>query len=121
AAAASQPVPSSKSIQSSEPVVRRASLRVAAGPELGRVFTLALEPAGRPLRGGRSELCDLVLRDPRVSDLHFELVPQRGALVVRDLDSAAGVLSGDLRVREAWLALGATFSVGGTDLQLVDL
>ena len=113
--------PTMSSLRASERVVRRLSLRVAAGPDLGRVFTRALEAAGRPLRGGCSELCDLVLRDPRVSDLHFELIPQRGALVVRDLDSASGVLSGDLRVREAWLTPGASFSVGGTRLELVEL
>ncbi|HEY8374907.1 MAG TPA: sigma 54-interacting transcriptional regulator [Nannocystis sp.] len=102
-------------------VVSRLALRVVSGPDAGRRFTFALDGAGRPLRGGRSDLCDLVLRDPRVSDVHFELVAQRGALIVRDLDSATGVLSGDLRVREAWLAPGTTFTVGATILELAAL
>ncbi|WAS92148.1 sigma-54-dependent Fis family transcriptional regulator [Nannocystis punicea] len=109
------------SLSTSERVVQRVVLRVAAGPDAGRVFSLDLDVAGRPLRGGRSELCDLHLRDPRVSDLHFELAPQRGALVVRDLDSATGVLVGDMRVREAWMAPGAGFSIGATRLELVAL
>lgn len=122
AAAASTPpshVLGDMPVPTSERIVRRVALRITAGPEVGRVFHFDLAPAGRPLRGGRSEQCDLVLRDPRVSDLHFELVPQRGALVVRDLDSATGVLIGDLRVREAWLASGTSFSVGGTQLAVV--
>ncbi|WP_170136081.1 sigma-54-dependent Fis family transcriptional regulator [Nannocystis exedens] len=109
------------SIQPSERVVHRIVLRVSAGPDAGRQFTFDLELADRPLRGGRSELCDLDLRDPRVSDLHFELVAQRGALIVRDLDSATGVLVGDMRVREAWLAPGTGFCIGGTRLELVAL
>lgn len=111
-------VPQDMSIATTEPVVRRVRLRIAAGPEAGRVFTRDLTVAGAPLRGGRSDVCDVVLCDPRVSDLHFELVPQRGALIVRDLASATGVLVGDLRVREAWLAPGAGFCIGGTRLEL---
>lgn len=105
-------------------VLRRCTVRVAAGPDAGRRFDLELDgPAARPLRGGRSDLCDLVLGDPRVSDVHFELVQQRGQVLVRDLDSAGGVHAGELRLREAWLAPGATFRVGGTTLELaaVDL
>src|SRR5690606_21927263 len=108
-------------ISTAERVVRRICLRVAAGPDAGRVFTCDLDAAGPPLRGGRSELCDVVLRDPRVSDLHFELLPPRGALLVRDLDSATGLLIGALRVREAWLSPGTGFCIGGTRLELVDL
>lgn len=106
-----------------ERAVRRLALRAVSGPDAGRIFTFDVDPADRPLRGGRSELCDLVLRDPRVSDVHFEIVPHRGGLVVRDLDSATGLLSGDLRVREAWLVPGAEFCVGVTVLELaaVDL
>ncbi|MDC0671085.1 sigma-54-dependent Fis family transcriptional regulator [Nannocystis radixulma] len=109
------------SLASTERVVQRIELRITAGPEAGRTLTHEFEIAGPALRGGRSELCDLVLRDPRASDVHFELAPQRGALVVRDLDSAGGVLVGDLRVREAWLASGTGFCVGGTHLELVAL
>lgn len=109
------------SLQKPERVVHRVVLRVAAGPDVGRLFTFDLDVAGPPVRGGRSELCDLDLRDPRVSDMHFELTPQRGALIVRDLDSATGVLVGDMRVREAWLVPGTGFSIGGTRLELVAL
>jgi len=109
------------SLPSPERVVHRVVLRITAGPEAGRLLTHEFDIAGPSLRGGRSELCDLVLRDPRASDVHFELVPQRGALVVRDLDSATGVLVGDLRVREAWLAPGTGFCVGGTRLELAAL
>ncbi len=101
-------------------VVRRFTLRIAAGPDAGRTFDLETDggAAARPLRGGRSELCDVVLRDPAASDVHFELLSRRGQLLVRDLDSAAGLHAGDLRVREAWLAPGAGFRVGGTTLEL---
>jgi hypothetical protein len=102
-------------------VLRTVAVRVVAGPDAGRVHRLELAggPAARPLRGGRSDLCDLVLADPRVSDVHFELVPLRGQLVLRDLDSAGGVFVGQARVREAWLAPGSSFTVGGTTLELV--
>ncbi|MDC0717030.1 sigma-54-dependent Fis family transcriptional regulator [Nannocystis bainbridge] len=115
------PVVQDISPPNAERVVRQVALRVVAGPEAGRIFTFDHEIAGGPLRGGRSELCDLVLRDPRVSDLHFQLAAQRGGLIVRDLDSATGILVGDIRVREALLTPGACFSVGGTRLELVAL
>lgn len=101
-------------------VVRRFTLRVAAGPDEGRTFDLETDggASARPLRGGRNDLCDIVLRDPTASDVHFELVSRRGQLLVRDLDSADGLLAGSLRVREAWLAPGAGFRVGGTTLEL---
>lgn len=113
--------PQDMSLQTFERVVHRVVLRVVAGPDAGRLFNFDLEVAGRPLRGGRSELCDFVLRDPRVSDMHFELAAQRGALIVRDLDSATGVLVGDMRVREAWLVPGTGFCIGATRLELVTL
>lgn len=107
-------------VAANDRVLRRFTLRIAAGPDAGRTFDLETDggPAARPLRGGRSELCDLVLGDPRVGDVHFELASQRGQLLVRDLDSAGGLHVGDLRVREAWLAPGAAFRVGHTLLEL---
>lgn len=102
-------------------VLRTIAVRVVAGPDAGRLHRLELVggPAARPLRGGRNDVCDLVLADPRVSDVHFELAPLRGQLVLRDLDSAGGVHLGGARVREAWLSPGTAFTVGGTTLELV--
>lgn len=107
-------------VAANDRVLRRFTLRISAGPDAGRTFDLETDggPAARPLRGGRSELCDVVLGDPRVSDVHFELASQRGQLLVRDLDSAAGLHAGELRLREAWLAPGASFRVGGTTIEL---
>jgi len=93
-------------------------LGVSSGPEAG---------AMHPLREGtynigRGEGCDISLaRDPRVSRRHATLEVHGTDVVLRDLGSTNGLITGGLRVDEVRLAPGTRVLAGDSVLELADV
>src|SRR6185369_168038 len=85
-----------------------------SGPGAGRslAMTHALATAGRHSTN------DLVLADPGVSGVHFELRRLGERVHVRDAGSTNGTWLGPHKITEAELASGAEITVGGTLLRL---
>ncbi|MGB1012491.1 MAG: sigma 54-interacting transcriptional regulator [Nannocystaceae bacterium] len=86
----------------------RVVLRVCDGPQRGK----ELRVVSRKIRGGRSELNDLVVDDGSISGVHFELILEEQGVLLRDLGSTNGTWVGTVRVREAWIEPGTTFRAG---------
>jgi FHA domain len=68
----------------------------------------------RPFTIGRDPGNDIVLRDPKVSRHHSEIVFERGFFVLHDLASANGSFINGRRVRVAPLTHGAQVRMGNT-------
>lgn len=68
----------------------------------------------RPFTVGRDPGNDIVLRDPKVSRHHAEIVFERGFFVVHDLASANGTFVNGRRVRVAPLTHGAKLRLGNS-------
>lgn len=68
----------------------------------------------RPFTIGRDPGNDIILRDPKVSRHHSEIVFERGFFVLHDLASANGTYVNGKRVRVAPLTHGAKLRMGNT-------
>src|SRR4029077_15501649 len=68
----------------------------------------------RPFTVGRDPGNDIILRDPKVSRHHSEIVFERGFFVLHDLASANGPYGNGKRVRVAPLTHGAKLRMGNT-------
>ena len=68
----------------------------------------------RPFTVGRDPGNDIILRDPKVSRHHAEIVFERGFFVLHDLASANGTYVNNKRVRVAPLTHGARLRLGNT-------
>jgi pSer/pThr/pTyr-binding forkhead associated (FHA) protein len=68
----------------------------------------------RPFTVGRDPGNDIILRDPKVSRHHAEIIFERGFFVVHDLSSANGTYINSKRVRVAPLTHGAKMRMGNT-------
>jgi pSer/pThr/pTyr-binding forkhead associated (FHA) protein len=68
----------------------------------------------RPFTVGRDPGNDIILRDPKVSRHHAEIVFERGFFVLHDLSSANGTYVNAKRVRVAPLTHGAKVRMGNT-------
>ncbi len=68
----------------------------------------------RPFTIGRDPGNDIILRDPKVSRHHAEIVFERGFFVLHDLASANGTYVNSKRVRVAPLTHGAKLRMGNT-------
>jgi pSer/pThr/pTyr-binding forkhead associated (FHA) protein len=68
----------------------------------------------RPFTVGRDPGNDIILRDPKVSRHHAEIVFERGFFVLHDLASANGTYVNSKRVRVAPLTHGAKLRMGNT-------
>jgi FOG: FHA domain len=68
----------------------------------------------RPFTVGRDPGNDIILRDPKVSRHHAEIIFERGFFVVHDLSSANGTYINSKRVRVAPLTHGAKVRIGNT-------
>src|SRR5262249_26770161 len=68
----------------------------------------------RPFTVGRDPGNDIILRDPKVSRHHAEIVFERGFFVLHDLASANGTYVNSKRVRVAPLTHGAKIRLGNT-------
>ncbi|HEX9161098.1 MAG TPA: FHA domain-containing protein [Thermoanaerobaculia bacterium] len=68
----------------------------------------------RPFTVGRDPGNDIILRDPKVSRHHAEVVFERGFFVLHDLASANGTYVNGKRVRVAPLTHGAKVRMGNS-------
>jgi pSer/pThr/pTyr-binding forkhead associated (FHA) protein len=68
----------------------------------------------RPFTVGRDPGNDIILRDPKVSRHHAEIVFERGFFVLHDLASANGSYVNSKRIRVAPLIHGAQVRLGNT-------
>ena len=68
----------------------------------------------RPFTLGRDPGNDIILRDPKVSRHHAEIMFQRGFFVLHDLTSANGTFVNGKRVRVAPLTHGAKVRMGNS-------
>ena len=68
----------------------------------------------RPFTVGRDPGNDIILRDPKVSRHHSEIVFERGFFVMHDLASANGTFVNGKRIRVAPLTHGAKLRMGNT-------
>ncbi len=68
----------------------------------------------RPFTVGRDPGNDIILRDPKVSRHHSEIVFERGFFVLHDLASANGTFVNGKRIRVAPLTHGAKLRMGNT-------
>jgi pSer/pThr/pTyr-binding forkhead associated (FHA) protein len=72
------------------------------------------------LRVGRDPGNDVVLRDPKVSRRHVEIVFERGFFVLHDLQSANGTYVNGVRVNVAPLTNGSELKLGGSHARFID-
>ncbi len=68
----------------------------------------------RPFTVGRDPGNDIILRDPKVSRHHAEVVFERGFFVLHDLASANGTYGNGKRLRVAPLTHGAKLRMGNS-------
>ena len=68
----------------------------------------------RPFTVGRDPGNDIILRDPKVSRHHAEIVFERGFFVLHDLASANGTYVNSRRIRVAPLTHGAKLRMGNS-------
>src|SRR4051794_1765936 len=68
----------------------------------------------RPFTVGRDPGNDIILRDPKVSRHHAEIVFERGFFVLHDLASANGTYVNGRRIRVAPLTHGAKVRMGNS-------
>lgn len=68
----------------------------------------------RPFTIGRDPGNDIILRDPKVSRHHAEIVFERGFFVLHDLASANGTWVGGKKIRVAPLTHGAQLRLGNS-------
>ena len=69
-----------------------------------------------PLTLGRSDTCDIVLRDPSVSRRHAELILMDGAWYVCEISSKNGTYLNGRQVKRARLEDGDRLGVGSVEL-----
>ncbi len=69
----------------------------------------------RPFTVGRDPGNDIILRDPKVSRHHAEIVFERGFFVLHDLASANGSYVNGKRIRVAPLTHGARVRMGNSE------
>jgi len=93
----------------------RYSLRIETGARAGDVVPLT----SSPFRIGRNADCSLRLVEPSVSGAHAELVLEGERVLLRDLSSTNGTRIGRLKVGEAELELGLSFTLGDVRLCLI--
>src|SRR5215207_7670772 len=89
-------------------------LEVLSGEDAGRVVEV-----DRPLVLGRVQGVDLVIRDERASRRHAEVVPEAGALRLRDLDSVNGTLVDGEPAREALVRPGQEIRIGAVRIAVL--
>ena len=89
-------------------------LRVLAGRDCGRVFSLA---EGRPLLVGRDMGTPTRLKDPQVAMLHCQVELQGDEAVLTERNGPGGTFVGAQRVGVCRLKPGDVFRVGDTRLR----
>ncbi len=94
---------------------RRVRIDVLVGPDAGASESFAQAH----VRVGAHRSCDLIVGDPRVSAIHFDLELEDHGYRIRDLGSTNGTFVNGLRIRDAYVPAGASVRIGGTELRLL--
>ncbi|MBI5532057.1 MAG: sigma 54-dependent Fis family transcriptional regulator [Deltaproteobacteria bacterium] len=92
---------------------RGGRLTVRSGPNEGESVEIGIEP----VVVGRNASCHLVLRDPKVSSIHVELMATDRGVKLRDLGSRNGTWVGGARVTGALLSEHLSLWVGESELE----
>src|ERR1051326_443197 len=109
--------------RSFRPLRRRQTAKYARiATEMAKLFFVGLDgteksyrlQTHRPFTVGRDPGNDIILRDPKVSRHHAEVVFERGFFVLHDLASANGTYVNGKRVRVAPLTHGAKLRMGNS-------
>lgn len=87
-------------------------LRVTAGPDAGRIFSVV---EGFSLVLGRGDDTESRLRDPQVSRKHCRVQLKSGKAVVADNGSSTGTLVNGARVTEREIKPGDVLRIGETE------
>lgn len=95
---------STRRLEHEEPTMRALHLDLPTGP-------IQLRPPG-PFRVGRKDDCDVFVEADVVSGLHCEVVAEKGAWMVRDLDSTNGTFLDGVRVQTARLPARGVLKLG---------
>ena len=96
---------------------KAAEMRVLDGPDRGMVAPL---PFGSSTLG-RSRQCDVALTDPLVSKQHMRITIGAGGVEVHDLNSANGVVVGDMRVQRLRVGPADDITLGASVVRVVQL
>ncbi len=96
--------------------LRSVKLRRLDGPDAGATQTFTVPR----ITVGRSRACHMLLTDPSVSALHFELRIRGERVELRDLDSTNGTHIGDRRVYHVELHAGDCFTAGDVGFELLE-
>ena len=92
---------------------REARIYVLAGPDVARSFAL-----GERSTLGRSDECDVVLRDRSISRKHAQISRVGDGWVVEDLGSTNGISKDENRAQRIELADGDEFKLGDLPLRV---
>ncbi|WP_394822081.1 sigma-54-dependent Fis family transcriptional regulator [Pendulispora albinea] len=88
-----------------------------SGPSVGKTLILDWNKVPQALVG-QSQVCELVLSDPRTSRRHLSLTSEGTALRVVDLRSTNGTRVGGIRITEALLEGGELIELGDSSLRV---
>jgi transcriptional regulator with GAF, ATPase, and Fis domain len=72
----------------------------------------------RSLTIGRGQKNDLVMQDEHFSRQHLRVIPRDHDIVIKDLDSTNGTFVNQVRVKEAIIGIGDSFTLGGVEFVL---
>lgn len=89
-------------------------LLVTSGRTKGQTYQVSPE---RDCVIGRTSDCDICIADPRISRRHCVIVPGQAGFLVRDLDSANGLLLNGTKIREAPLKEGDRLTIGSAEME----
>lgn len=96
--------------------LRSLKLRRLDGPDTGATQTFTVPR----ITVGRSRACHLIVTDPSVSALHFELRIRGDWVELRDLDSSNGIRLGERRIYHVVLHPGDRFTAGDVGFELLE-
>jgi serine/threonine protein kinase len=89
-------------------------LSAVSGPDAGRVFAVHSKQVNRV---GRGADCEILLRDPSVSRVHFEIRVEEGRALLRDVGSRWGTVVNGVKTESHELRAGDIIQFGETELQ----
>ena len=95
--------------------LRRISLSVIAGPDLGKAFVVDV-----PCIVGRKE-GGIILHDAKVSGKHAVITESDGKMLVEDMDSTNGTYVDGIRVRTRQIVEGTVVTLGETQLKVEEI
>jgi HD-GYP domain-containing protein (c-di-GMP phosphodiesterase class II) len=103
-------------MESAKLPLSRMKLICAEGPEKDAVWELS----GSRASIGRDPICDIIIKDPKASRIHAEIIRDGNDFVFYDKDSLNGSCINNDRVTQQVLAPGDQIRIGKTTLQVCE-